>query len=228
MFLCLQETGDKFGPIIQKQVDALVAEFGNVIVKCSRSGKLTTNIYRDYLKEVLQPYVKKEKFLLIIDSWGGQTSSEIYDDIFVNDDDFPTCQVKIIPPKCTPLCQPCDVYFYRQVKNFIKKLQNCTYLLKNNREIANREDAIKIHFLVHNQLSAPIFCDMLKYAWFASQITNERSLFKNVNKVCFPNSLNQIKCKDCAHEMSIILCDDAMKHCVLIVFTVSIILKAVN
>ena len=49
VFICLQETGDKFGPIIQKQVDALVVEFGNVIVKCSRSGKLTTNIYRDYL-----------------------------------------------------------------------------------------------------------------------------------------------------------------------------------
>ena len=53
--------------------------------------------------------------------WGGQTSLEMYDEIFINDDDLPTCQIKIIPPKCTPLCQPCDVYFYRQVKNFIKK-----------------------------------------------------------------------------------------------------------
>ncbi|XP_032673519.1 uncharacterized protein LOC116845214 [Odontomachus brunneus] len=207
VFLCLQETGDKFGPIIQKQVDALVVEFvGNVIVKCSKSGKLTTNIYKDFLKEILQPYVKNEKFLLIIDSWGGQTNSQIYDDIFVDDEDIPSCQIKIIPPKCTLLCQPCDVYFFRQVQNFIKKLQNCTYLLKRNRKIANREDAIKIHSLVHNQLSAPIFCDMLKYAWFASQITNERTFFKNVNEVCFPDSVNKTNCTDCAHEMSMIVC----------------------
>ncbi|XP_032679519.1 uncharacterized protein LOC116847972 [Odontomachus brunneus] len=120
VFLCLQETGDKFGPIIQKQVDALVVEFGNVIVKCSRSGKLTTNIYKDFLKEILQPYVKNEQFLLITDSWGDQTNSQIYDDIFVDDEDIPSCQIKIIPSKCTLLCQPCDVYFYRQVRNLAK------------------------------------------------------------------------------------------------------------
>ena len=100
-------------------------------------------------------------------------------------DNAGTCTIKVIPPKCTPLCQPCDVYFYRQVKNFIKRLQNCSILIEQKREITSREDCIKIHSIVHHQLSAPIFEKMLRYAWFASKLTDEREVFINVNKVCF-------------------------------------------
>ncbi|GFT34770.1 hypothetical protein TNCV_618121 [Trichonephila clavipes] len=39
-----------------------------------------------------------------------------------DDKGIPTCTMKVIPPKCTtPLVQPCDVYFYRQVKNFCQE-----------------------------------------------------------------------------------------------------------
>ena len=100
-------------------------------------------------------------------------------------DNAGTCTIKVIPPKCTPLCQPCDVYFYRQVKNFIKRLQNCSILIEQKREITSREDCIKIHSIVHHQLSAPIFENMLRYAWFASKLTDEREVFMNVNEVCF-------------------------------------------
>ncbi|GFW94816.1 HTH CENPB-type domain-containing protein [Trichonephila clavipes] len=93
--------------------------------------------------------------------------------------------MKVIPPKCTPLVQPCDVYFYRQVKNFIKRLQNCAYIIEQDREISSREDCIKIQSLVHHELSAPIFCCMLKYAWFAAKLCDDRTSFMNVNEVCF-------------------------------------------
>lgn len=114
--------------------------------------------------------------------------------IFTDGAGLSTCTVKVIPPKCTPICQPCDVYFYRQVKNFIKRLQNCSYLIDNEREIARREDAIKIHSIVHHQLSAPIFTKMLRYAWFASKLADEREIFQNVNEVCFPIQKLKIPC----------------------------------
>jgi hypothetical protein len=63
-----------------------------------------------------------------------------------------TSTVKVIPPKRTPMCQPCDVYFYRQVKDMVKKIQNASDLLKEQREI----DAIKTHSLTYHQLSAPV------------------------------------------------------------------------
>ena len=88
-----------------------------------------------------------------------------------------TCTLKIIPPKCTPLCQPCDVYFYRQVKNFFKRLQNAPALLKEQREIASKEDAVRLHSLLLHQFSAPAFQPMLKYGWFASKLVEKKPIF---------------------------------------------------
>jgi len=92
------------------------------------------------------------------------------------------------------MCKPCDVYFYRQVKDVVKKIQNASDLLKEQWEIASREDTIKIHSLTHHQLSAPVFEKMIEYAWFASKLTSSRPIFQNVNEVCFPLPLTKRKC----------------------------------
>jgi hypothetical protein len=99
----------------------------------------------------------------------------------------------VIPPKCTPLCQPYDVYSYRQVKD-VKKTQNTSDVLKEQREIASREDTIKINSLTHHQLNAPVFEKMIEYTWFASKLTSTRPIFQNVNEVFFPLSLIKRKC----------------------------------
>lgn len=130
VFICLQETTGSFGPRIQKSVDEYMKKYPNVVVTSSKSGKLTTKLYTDFLKHVLKPYVGEKSFLLLIDSWGGQTNPVLYDEIFQDANGMPTCSIKVIPPKCTPIVQPCDVYFFRQVKNFIKRLQNCSYLIE--------------------------------------------------------------------------------------------------
>lgn len=203
VFLCLQEPTGSFGPRVQNTLNALLQKFSNVVVTCSKSGKFSTEVYKLYLEKVIKSYVAGNSFLLIIDSWGGQTSPAIYDEIFSSDDNENKCKIKVIPPKCTAICQPCDVYLYRQIKIFIKKLQNCSQLIKDKREIATREDAIKIHSLAHHQISAPIFSDMIKYAWFASNLCDERSIFLNMNEVCF--SLQQLQ-KSCACSNASFIC----------------------
>ena len=147
----------------------------------------------------------KEKFLLLIDSWGGQTKLEMYDEIFQDDDKMSTCTVKVIPTKCTPLIQPCDVYFYRQVKNLIKKIQNCLQLIEENREINSREDCIKIQSIVHHQLSSPFFSKMIKYAWYASKLSEHREIFMNVNEVCFSEEILKTLCS-CKKAAIYLLC----------------------
>lgn len=134
---------------------------------------------------MLCPFIQKEKFLLITDSWSSQTNPLLYDEVFIDNEGYSTCTVKVIPPKCTALCRPCNIYFYRQVKNFIKHLQNCPYLIESEREIASREDAIKIHSIIHHQLSALIFSKMLHYTWFALKLSDKREVFCNVNEICF-------------------------------------------
>lgn len=196
VYVCLQESNGSFGPRIQKSVDEYSVKYKNVITTSSKSGKLTTELYKHFLTNVMMPYVQENKFLLLIDSWGGQTNPQLYDDLYQDADGLPTCTIKVIPPKCTPLVQPCDVYFYRQVKNFIKKIQNCSHLIEQGREITSREDCIKIHSIVHHQLSAPIFGDMLRYAWFAAKLCDEREYFMNVNQVCFSVDMLKRRC-DC-------------------------------
>lgn len=185
VFVCLQEPTGTFGPRVQKEVDEYLTKYTNIIVTSTKSGKLTTGSYKYFLNTVLKSYTKEEKFLLLVDSWGGQTKPELYDETFIDENSLTTCTVKIIPPKCTPLVQPCDVYFFRQVKNFIKRLQNCTYLIERKREINSREDCIKIQSIVHHQLSSEIYKDMIKYAWFAAKLCDDRDIFMNVNEVCF-------------------------------------------
>lgn len=194
VFICLQETTGVFGPKVKKAVDEFATIYTNVIITSSKFGKLTTHLYTQFLKNTLAPYVKQERFLLLIDPWGDQTNPALYDEIFMDDDGVGTCTIKVIPPKCTPLCQPCDVYFYRQVKNLIKRLQNCSFLIEKKREIASREDCIKIHSIVHHQSSAPIFKNILCYAWFALKLTDERKVFMNVNEVCFPLDILKQPC----------------------------------
>ena len=85
-----------------------------------KSGKLTTGLYVDFFNRCLKwdrslvrqsalkptqppPYIGKEQFLLIIDLCCGQTKPELYDEIFQDDEKFPTYTIKGISSKCTPL-----------------------------------------------------------------------------------------------------------------------------
>lgn len=58
-------------------------------------------------------------------------------------------------------------------------------MIESEREIASREDAIKIHSIIHHQLSALIFSKMLHYTWFALKLSDKREVFCNVNEICF-------------------------------------------
>uniref|UniRef100_A0ABD2WB24 DDE-1 domain-containing protein n=1 Tax=Trichogramma kaykai TaxID=54128 RepID=A0ABD2WB24_9HYME len=133
-------------------------------MQANSSGKLSAALFSEYLQNILKPYVTDKEFLLLLDSWGGQKNTDLYK-IFENNSNSSTCHLKTIPPGCTEFNQPLDVYFHRQIKIFIKELQNSTFLLEQQKQINTREDCLKIHSLIHNQVSAPIFNDMITYAW---------------------------------------------------------------
>lgn len=191
--------------MVQKKIDELTLKYKNISVTCSKSGKLSKNLIDLYTTEIIQPYVNDQSFCLILDSWGGQKDGEIFSK-FKDNLGNSKCTVKIIPSGTTAICQPLDVYFHRQAKILIKEIQNCTYLVQEKRQINTREDAIKIQSLVHQQLSAPIFQDIIEYSWFASKLINTREIFKNVKKVCFPEKPFKIKCQNCDYFLAFIKC----------------------
>ena len=90
-------------------------------------------------------------------------------------------------------------------------------LYSSEQEFYNRLIFIKIHSLVHNQLTAEAFGPMLKYAWYKSgYCVSNPGKFKNVNEVCFDKNAilgNCVHCEDtafikCAHCDKILCLED--------------------
>ncbi|KAJ4449560.1 hypothetical protein ANN_00962 [Periplaneta americana] len=61
-----------------------------------------------------------------------------------------------------------------------------------------------------NKLSVPIFKAMLKYAWYASKLINEREVFVNVKDICFAAEVRKNVC-DCG-QPSFICCGWCRKY----------------
>ncbi|CAF5203915.1 unnamed protein product, partial [Rotaria magnacalcarata] len=136
----------------------------NIHVTCSKSGKLTKSHIQYLAEKVLRPSVSDD-CLLLLDSWSGQTNPEIYSKIFNGNI---KCEQLQIPPKTTGVIQPLDRYFFRQWKYF--KQKNCDRLAiaDINIDIAARNNVLKMHSLIHNQLTARKFISMIKYSWYSS------------------------------------------------------------
>ena len=67
-----------------------------------------------------------------------------------------------IPPKTTPKIQPLDVFFNRQYKVIAHRVYDRVILEDINIHFAERNNVIRLHSLIHNQLSAPIFVPMIR------------------------------------------------------------------
>lgn len=59
LLICLKENGEKFGPIVEKEVRKLERELGNVHVVCSKSGKMSSRLIDDWVEQVLQPALER-------------------------------------------------------------------------------------------------------------------------------------------------------------------------
>ena len=89
VYACLKESSGSFGPTVKKSVDEYAAKYDNVAITSSKSGKLTTALYKNFLTDLMKPYVQKTKFLRLIDLWGGQTNLQFYDEVFRDEEGLP-------------------------------------------------------------------------------------------------------------------------------------------
>lgn len=215
-FVCLQERSGRLGPIVQE--DLFPAS--NVSVTCSVSGKLTTSLYEYFLDKIVVPNVDND-FLLMIDSWPGQANALSYSERFgVNG--MPKCTLRIIPKKCTSICQPLDTTFHRQLKYFARAIYSeasLRYSDDNNPadEVTTRNNIIRLQSLLHNQMKAPIFEPMIRYSWYSAGLTDEKPLFLSVKEACFTfdgktdttcemqcGNLRFVKCAHCRRNLCFI------------------------
>ena len=187
MSLCLQKPNGHVSDIVKRSL----FEPKNVVITCSSPGKLTSSLVKYWRDKVLVPSIGR-KVLLLSDSWSSQNDESIYHDIKSIKKEIRRIQ---IPPKTTSDIQPLDKYFQCQIKNLAKRLYNRVALDQLNVILHERNNIIRllVPSLIHNQISVPVFENMILYSWYAcGYLKDDPSPFKNVNEVCFPNlTINQ-------------------------------------
>ena len=177
IYLCLKEPKGR----MSDNIKAHLYKADNVIVTCSASGKLTTSLVEYWHGHVLLPSISlSSRSLLISDSWSGQSDAKgIYEKI----KGFYRLE---IPSKTTPKIQSLDVFSNRQYKVITHRVYDLVILDDINIHLAEGNNVIRLHSLIHNQLSAPTFVPMIGYAWFKSEyIDANPGQFRTVVDLCF-------------------------------------------
>ena len=99
----------------------------------------------------------------MLDSWTTYNDTRAIEDVKPSGKSY---DVLRIPPKTTAIIQPCDVFFFRIWKTFVRRFSDRVLLDEINIELNDRFNIIKLQSIVHNQFSAPRFKKFLKYLWF--------------------------------------------------------------
>ena len=196
LFLCLKETSGHLSDNIKKNL----FHASNVVVTCSKSGKLTSSLVQYWIDNVLKPTIGNQKCLLLSDYWGGQRDETLYADLKY-------LKRLEIPKKTTAMIQPCDVYYNRQYKYFVRKMYHHVRLYDLDIQLAQRNNIIKLNSLVYNQLSSPKFYSMIQYAWYQSGYSTINSgAFENVKETCFSFDNNHCRLQGCTDPTPFIKC----------------------
>jgi hypothetical protein len=123
-----------------EELKTLSQKFGNVFVAAIMSGKLQKESYEHFLDNVIQPHVKKDNFMLILESWGGQTNPALYSKKFLDKNNELTCSLNIISQKMYTTLSALQCILFQTSEKLNYKISDCrfsqqlivSYLVKKN------------------------------------------------------------------------------------------------
>lgn len=206
LYICLKETSNSFGPIIQKQIDALEKIFPFVKLVCSTSGKLNNGLMKIWVDEVFTPSIaechqQNEENLLLLDSWGGHWNAKVWEGT-------KRIQKEKIPENCTGKLQPLDVGVNSYFKYILKRFTDFIIFEELDCTIGIRENLVKLVCLAFNQLSAEVFEPLLKYSWIKAGLHDKLKekfiapkdvLFRKRRPYCEIPNCSEITLIRCGH-----------------------------
>lgn len=163
LYICFKEKEGKFGPLVSQIIEANTPS--NVVVAASSSGKLEKVHVAHWIKNAFSLDLKENNNnLLLLDSWTGQKDSNLFQNI-----NGKNIHVEVIPPKTTKYCQPLDVFFFRQYKIMIRKIEDAVrhkfFIEGSEIKLKDRVFIMKMHSIAYHQFNAPILKDMILFAW---------------------------------------------------------------
>jgi hypothetical protein len=207
LLLCLNESTNQFGPLVQRQVEALEKIFPFIKIVCSTSGKLNKHLIGVWIKECYSKYAESENFqkrILLLDSWAGQWNKECWENNWTKKVELIKMQ---IPEGTTGETQPLDTGFNSFFKYIMKRFVDHITIENIDCIVSQRENLVKLIALTYNQLDAPIFYPLIRAAWAkAGLLELKNHHYDNPRDVCFKTSdcCETEKCEDytmikCAH-----------------------------
>lgn len=147
--------------------------------------------------------------LLLADSWGGHSSNSMLTHMRT----AAGARILKIPPGTTDLLQPLDVGFNRQYKKLWKRIEEEAWAREMIRNVTSRSGIINIQSLMRDQLGAPAYADMIRWAWHQTdkgfdetqisrrpirKVDDINFKFKSDEK-CIHNGCNEYAFIRCAH-----------------------------
>lgn len=153
LFLVLREPKG-IGPVMKRRIEEVTDKCSNVKVVSSQSGHISGPLLNEWINLFKNEnnVVNEDLTLLIWDDLTTQRSKNFeIKDRFITEN---------IPPHCTKYCQPLDTRFNLQYKKFYTVLANDLKFVVN----FDKYWIIKLNSIVYNQLSNPVFSDLIKYS----------------------------------------------------------------
>ncbi|XP_033232025.1 uncharacterized protein LOC117183002, partial [Belonocnema kinseyi] len=103
------------------------------------SGKLTSEHFKTWLKDVYFPNIGHSSVLLI-DSWSGHCPDAVKEAAPTNK----IVDIKIIPKGTTGRIQPLDAFGFRVWKNYVRRFEDSVTLMNEDIELHKRNNIIKL------------------------------------------------------------------------------------
>lgn len=177
LFIILQERNGLHGPVISRDVQALLQICRNVVVTSSTSGKFDLSLLEQWMAMFKADNGIDEACghsLLLWDDYSPQRTKRF---------DIPNhFTTRTMPPKTTKYCQPLDARFNLQYSKFYTKLFSDLKFLVN----VDRYYLIKLNSIIYNQLSHDRFNDLVRYSFVVCGYEGvECEGYQSVIELCF-------------------------------------------
>ena len=158
----------------------------NLVVKCHRSHIMTKQLMKEWLVEC----VLTEDFtrlVLIVDSWSSFRDHETIQSLVPRGREL---IVRNNPPGATSLIQPLDVFIFRVLRTFLRRIHGYIMAASIEFQISQRDNTLRILEVVWNQFCNPRFKSFLLYSWAkAGYVDRDIVEFETPVQACFPNML---------------------------------------
>ncbi|PIC32824.1 hypothetical protein B9Z55_013019 [Caenorhabditis nigoni] len=171
----------------------MVAPFTDLHVTHSTSGIMTTRLAEEWMEKCLLPSIP-DRSVLLLDSWHGFDKMKVLRAVARKN-----LEIVTFPPRTTGQLQPLDLFFNRQLKCFLRKLQDEIRLKHNDFTISVRNNLLKVARFTQNQFQAPRFAPMIQRGFYELGIVTTRPTFDTPAEFCFDPEVGKEKCKTCTN-----------------------------